>query len=63
MSVALWSGSALPWERELSALKSRLAPVFGRREIAASAGAFLAYLGYLAYLARHAVAKLRRLVA
>ena len=41
MSVALWSGSALQWERDLSALKSRLAPVFGRREVGASAGAFI----------------------
>ena len=41
MSVSLWSGSALPGERDLSALKSRLAPVFGRREVAASAGAFI----------------------
>ena len=41
MSVALWSGSALHWERDLSALKSRLAPVFGRREVGASAGAFI----------------------
>ncbi|HEY5091118.1 MAG TPA: IS701 family transposase [Polyangia bacterium] len=41
MSVALWSGSSLQWERDLSALKSRLAPVFGRREVRASAGAFI----------------------
>lgn len=41
MSVASWSGSALQWERELSALKSRLAPVFGRREVGASAAAFI----------------------
>jgi SRSO17 transposase len=41
MSVALWSGSALQWERDLSALKGRLAPVFGRREVGASAGAFI----------------------
>lgn len=41
MSVASWSGSALHWERDLSALKSRLAPVFGRREVRASAGAFI----------------------
>ena len=41
MSVAFWSGSALPWERELLALKGRLAAVFGRREVAASAGAFI----------------------
>ena len=41
MPVAMWSGSALQWERDLSALKSRLAPVFGRREVRASAGAFI----------------------
>jgi SRSO17 transposase len=41
MSVAVWSGSALAWDRELSALKSRLAPMFGRPEVRASAGAFL----------------------
>src|SRR5947209_12718768 len=41
MSVASWSGSALQWERDLSALKSRLAPVFGRRDVGASAGAFI----------------------
>jgi SRSO17 transposase len=41
MSVATWSGSLLAWERELSALKGRLAPVFGRSETSASAGAFI----------------------
>ena len=39
MSVAVWSGSGLGWDRELIALKDRLAPVFGR--VAASAGAFI----------------------
>jgi SRSO17 transposase len=41
MSVASWSGSTLQWERELSALKRRLAPVFRRRDVGASAGAFI----------------------
>ena len=41
MSVAVWSGSGLAWDRELLALKSRLGPVFGRREVRASAGAFI----------------------
>jgi len=41
MSVAVWSGSGLAWDRELLALKNRLAPVFGRPEVRASAGAFI----------------------
>ncbi|WP_072380441.1 IS701 family transposase, partial [Rhizobium tibeticum] len=41
MSVAGWSGSVLAWHRELDALKVRLGPVFGRRELRASCGAFL----------------------
>jgi SRSO17 transposase len=41
MSFATWSGSALKWEDELSALKARLAPVFGRPEVRTSAGAFI----------------------
>ncbi|HEU0220955.1 MAG TPA: hypothetical protein VFR34_01940 [Paracoccaceae bacterium] len=41
MSVAAWSGSLLAWERELSALKARFAPVFGRRELKETGGAFL----------------------
>lgn len=41
MSVALWSGSLLDWQGELAALKARLAPVFRRSEVQASAGAFL----------------------
>lgn len=41
MSVAVWSGSLLAWEGELSALKARLASVFGRSEVRASAGAFI----------------------
>jgi SRSO17 transposase len=41
MSVASWSGSLLEWEGELAALKMRLAPVFGRAELRASASAFI----------------------
>ncbi len=41
MSVAAWSGSLLKWEQELSELKARLSPVFGRAETRASAGAFI----------------------
>jgi len=41
MSVAGWSGSTLAWQRELDALKVRLGPVFGRRELRASCGDFL----------------------
>jgi SRSO17 transposase len=41
MSVAAWSGSLLAWERELSELKSRLAPAFGRSEVRGSASAFI----------------------
>src|SRR5215216_2821677 len=41
MSVAVWSGSLVAWERELAALKARIGPVFGRAETRASAGAFL----------------------
>lgn len=41
MSVAAWSGSLLAWEWELAALKERLGPVFHRRELKATAGAFL----------------------
>lgn len=41
MSVASWSGSLSAWERELSALKARLGPVFGRRELRETGGAFL----------------------
>lgn len=41
MSVAGWSGSLLSWERELSALKERLGPVFGRRELRETGGAFI----------------------
>src|ERR1044071_6241886 len=41
MSVAVWSGSVLAWDRGLTALKGRLAPVFRRSDVAASAGAFI----------------------
>lgn len=41
MSVAVWSGSCLAWDRELRALKGRLAPVFRRSDVATSAGAFI----------------------
>ena len=41
MSVVAWSGSLLPWEQELSAWKARLAPVFRRRELRETGGAFL----------------------
>ena len=41
MSVAAWSGSLLKWEQELSALKARLAPAFGRAETRTSASAFI----------------------
>src|SRR4029453_9379147 len=41
MSVAVWSGSLVTWERELAALKGRIGPVFGRAETRATAGAFL----------------------
>src|SRR3954451_25147481 len=41
MSVAVWSGSLVAWERELVALKERIGPVFGRAETRATTGAFL----------------------
>ena len=41
MSVAAWSGALLKWEQELSELKARLAPAFGRAETRASASAFI----------------------
>src|SRR5919199_6768277 len=41
MSVAVWSGSTLGWEQELSALKSRLGRVFRRPEVRSCAGAFI----------------------
>jgi SRSO17 transposase len=41
MSVAFWSGSLLAWEAELSALKARLGPLLGRREVRETGGAFL----------------------
>ena len=50
MGVAGWSGSLLRWERELTGLKERLAPVFGRSEVRQSAGAFIE--GVLSGIAR-----------
>ncbi len=41
MAVAPWSGSLLAWAAELAALKARLTPVFGRRELRATASAFV----------------------
>jgi SRSO17 transposase len=41
MSVGQWSGSLLDWEGQLAGLKDRLAPVFGRRELRETAGAFV----------------------
>ena len=41
MSVASWTGSLLAWEAELSALKGRLGPMFGRRESRETGCAFL----------------------
>ena len=41
MSVAVWSGSLVAWEREQAALKGRIGPVFGRAETRETAGAFL----------------------
>jgi SRSO17 transposase len=41
MSVGEWSGSLVAWERELVAWKGRLAPVFRRRELRETSGAFL----------------------
>jgi len=41
MSVAAWSGALLTWEQELSELKTRLSPAFGRAETRTSAGAFI----------------------
>jgi len=41
MGVAAWSGALLDWEAELASLKARLAPIFRRRELKATASAFL----------------------
>jgi hypothetical protein len=41
MSVSQWSGSLLAWERELWSRKARLGPVFRRRELRETCGAFL----------------------
>lgn len=41
MAVASWSGSLLAWQQELSRLKDWLGPVFRRRELRETGGAFL----------------------
>ena len=41
MRVARWSGSLAAWEADLDGLKRRIGPVFGRREVRETAGAFL----------------------
>jgi len=41
MSVAVWSGSLVAWERELAGLKRQIGPVFSRAESRKTAGAFL----------------------
>jgi SRSO17 transposase len=41
MGVAAWSGSLLEWENELSSLKERIGPVFRRRELRETSGAFI----------------------
>lgn len=41
MGVASWSGSLLEWDAELAALKERLWPVLGRRELRQSASDFI----------------------
>ncbi len=41
MGVAEWSGSLVEWERELRSWKARLGPVFGRRQLRETGGAFL----------------------
>ena len=41
MSVAEWSGSLVDWERELCSWKARLGPVFRRRQLRETGGAFL----------------------
>jgi SRSO17 transposase len=41
MSVASWAGALLSWEQELARLKCRLAPIFRRRELQETSGAFL----------------------
>ena len=41
MTVSTWSGALLDWEAELVALKTRLASIFRRSELKATAGAFL----------------------
>ena len=57
VAVGGWSGSLLRWERELTELKDRLAPVFVRSEVRRSAGAFID--GVLSGIARKPVGNWR----
>jgi SRSO17 transposase len=41
MRVARWSGSLVAWEKDLDELNRRFGPVFRRREVRETAGAFL----------------------
>ena len=41
MAVAEWTGALVDWRAELGALKAQLAPVLGRAETRAAAGAFI----------------------
>ncbi len=41
MTVAVWAGSVLAWDRELAGLKERFGAVFRRMELRRNAGAFL----------------------
>ena len=41
MCIAVWFGSLAEWDGELSSLKARLGPVFGRREPRETESAFL----------------------
>jgi hypothetical protein len=41
MAVADWTGSLVEWDRQLRSLQERIGPVFGRREVRETAGAFV----------------------
>jgi SRSO17 transposase len=41
MAIADWSGTLVSWQQELVALKARMASIFSRAEVRASAGLFL----------------------
>jgi len=41
MAVVFWAGSLLAWQRELAALKERMAQIFCRRELKETSAAFL----------------------